>query len=818
MSRTPRDHPDPAEHGAGKALPKSVTRGLIGGVIFLLIAAIVGYAIHVSRPTGGLAGTSPGAVVVTAVRNAPGPVIPGLHHDHPLSTDQVGDVLIAELNCLACHADPEKRLSAKQAPDLADAGTRLDPVFMQRFIADPAAADPGTTMPHMLGGRSTAERESIAADITAFLVDLGQGTFQRGDRGDRGDLGAEDISDGQDLFHAIGCVACHAPRDSDGREVDADGAVTLAHVPFKYGLSSLTAFLFQPLDVRASGRMPDMTLTRAEAAAIAAWLLSTESAPPTTAASEAGSVARGRQHFIDLNCSACHTLDELPAAREARPLDGLDPQRGCLADSSASTPDFRLNDEQTRAIRAALAAPAGPIGDDARIAMTLTSFNCIACHTRDDYGGVSTARDRFFTTSEPLLGDEARIPPQLTLLGAKVRADWLQGVLFDAAVVRPYMHVRMPQYGEPNLADLPELVARADRVDPVEFPKLENDAERAHRDAGRLLVGDKGLNCVSCHSFAGKDSPGYNGIDLLISVDRLKGDWFYHFMRSPTAHRPGITMPAYWAGGVASRTDILGGDANAQIHAIWHYLSLGQSARIPDGIHAVQSRLEVADVARTYRGRSRIAGYRGIAVGFPQEINYAFNAKTGTLSGLWRGDYVTVNWSGQGAGGFNPASRATQLAQDVSFLGAIEADVPWPLRPVMTEENPVDPDPLYPRNHGYAFEGYYFDDAFVPTFMYRSGDVKIEDRSAPRVSDNTTVLVRTLEFTAPAERTVWFRALTGAIVSAAPIFEVPGLRLRVPEVRTVLRDLGADGEQELLLEIPLPQGRSTVTIHYELLN
>ena len=108
-----------------------------------------------------------------------------------------------------------------------------------------------------------------------------------------------------------------------------------------------------------------------------------------------------------------------------------------------------------------------------------------------------------------------------------------------------------------------------------------------------------------------------------------------------------------------------------------------------------------------------------------------------------------MNWSGQGAGGFNPASTSIQLAQDVSFLAEFDVDAPWPLRPVMTEENPVDPDPLYPRNHGYAFEGYYFDDAFIPTFMYRTGDVTIEDRSAPQVNDEITLLVRTLEFTGP---------------------------------------------------------------------
>ena len=109
----------------------------------------------------------------------PGPVIPGLHNDHPLSMHQVGDVLITELNCIACHADPEMRLSAKLAPDLADVGMRIDPQFMQRFIADPAAAVPGTTMPNMLAGRSADERKSVAADIAAFLIDLAPETLER---------------------------------------------------------------------------------------------------------------------------------------------------------------------------------------------------------------------------------------------------------------------------------------------------------------------------------------------------------------------------------------------------------------------------------------------------------------------------------------------------------------------------------------------------------------------------------------------------------------------------------------------------------------
>jgi len=230
MARVPSDHRDSYDHTTGAAVPKAVTVGLIG-VVILASVVILGYAVHVSRPAGGLPSTRPGPPVGTPGNAVTGPVIPGLHNDHPLSTHQVGHVLIAELNCIACHADAEMPLRAKRGPDLADAGTRIDPAFMRRFIADPAAATPGTTMPHMLAGRPAEERESVAADITAFLVDMGQGTFQRAAPG------AEDTSAGHDLFHAIGCVACHPARDTDGREVDADGTVPLGHVPSKYGLA-----------------------------------------------------------------------------------------------------------------------------------------------------------------------------------------------------------------------------------------------------------------------------------------------------------------------------------------------------------------------------------------------------------------------------------------------------------------------------------------------------------------------------------------------------------------------------------------------------
>ena len=222
----------------------------------------------------------------------------------------------------------------------------------------------------------------------------------------------------------------------------------------------------------------------------------------------------------------------------------------------------------------------------------------------------------------------------------------------------------------------------------------------------------------------------------------------------------------------------------------------------------------MTDETRTYRGRSRAAGYRGIAVGFPEGLSYAFNAHTGTLSALWKGGYVTVRWDGQGAGGFNPAARAVELAQDTSFVVLRGDDDPWPLRPHIDEENPVDPDPLYPRNVGYRFRGYAFDEEMVPTFEYQAGRVAIRDRSHP-VGGR---LRRELSFDVPEPQTLHFRALTGQIEELGEgRYLAPRVELRATASRAILRPLaGSENERELILELALPAGHSTLTIDYEL--
>ena len=776
-------------------------------------------------------------VIANSFVAAGDPALPG---NHPLTQAQAGDVLISELRCAACHSGVQRgSLPEKLAPDLSEAGARISPAYLRRYLASPSSAHPGTTMPDVLVSQPEAERDRIAEALTHFLIAQSKAVFQT--------EATEPIDrqQGKALFHSVGCVVCHGPKEAladapqkpkrNDEDDDDDPApkkktvkptaVPLGHVAAKYSAKSLSEFLFQPLRVRSSGRMPDMKLTPAESLAIAGYLIGEQPQPGKALVPEAPLVAKGKQYFQELNCAACHSLPGIAAAPLIGSLRNADLSRGCLSKTSVRSPRFQLEEAQVKAIVASLREEPTADSDKVLAAKTLTAFHCIACHTRDEFGGVHDTHNPFFAGSELKLGDDGRIPPPLTLVGAKLQPAWMKKVLFDGESVRHYMATRMPQYGTANLQHLPAVFSRLDVLKGAEMkipsPESRTESERERekllRAGGRELLGDKGLNCVACHNFNGKAALVNQGIDLPTSYQRLQPGWFNSYLRNPGAFRPRTIMPTAWPNGVAAHKTILDGNTDTQIEAIWYYLSLGTSAADPSGIRGVSTKLTVDDQAKTYRGRSRVAGFRGIAVGLPEKLSYAFNAETGTLSAIWQGDFIGVNWSGQGSGDFNPSSEPITLAQDVSFVQLADDKTPWPLMPVMTKEARTNPNPLYPKNVGYQFRGYFLGESLIPTFQYRSGTIAIEDRSVAVGSDEQRQLKRVLQFDSPTPQTVWFRALTGDILQESErVFRSGRLRLTIPPTETKLRSLSDEPKRsELLLRLQIPQGKSSLEFVYE---
>lgn len=540
------------------------------------------------------------------------PVFPAL--DLGWENFDPGERLLAELHCAACHA-PEPavaaRLQTPPAPDLRHVGARVRPEFLRVWLADPLAAKPGTTMPDVLAGLAAPARAAAVEELTHYLVSLAPES--PADNPPPG--GPLAVQQGRVLYHQIGCVSCHAPfepvaavfPEHVGAPTDPDAlrytlnrlqqtSPPLPDLAAKYRPGALADFLADPLRARPAGRMPSLNLTAAEAAALAAYLTRVTAATNAPAASapdrftpDPVKVRRGRERFAELGCAACHDLGEALSAGVTKPnapaLAALDPDRptGCLApEPGPRAPRYLLSAEQRAALRATLRGRerlCRPPEPAERVTHTLVALNCTACHSRNGLGGPPPSRADYFTSlSEADLGDEGRLPPHLSGVGGKLRADWLGQVLTNRATVRPYLAVRMPQYGPANVGELAALLRAADAPAPAP-PETAGDAA-----AGRQLVGVGGYGCIQCHRWGVYEALGSSVMDLTHMARRLEWPWFHAYLLDPAGLRPGTRMPAFWPEGRATVPGVLEGDTERQIAAIWAYLKQGLDAEPPPGL------------------------------------------------------------------------------------------------------------------------------------------------------------------------------------------------------------------------------------------
>ena len=544
------------------------------------------------------------------------PLLPALQLETPGVNP--GEVLLGELNCLACHpANPaiRARLPARPAPRLGTLGQRVRPAWIARYLQAPHREKPGTLMPDLIAGVPGTEQSDAVAALAAFLLSLTP-------PGTNSDVEPTRlaIEQGRVLYHRTGCVACHAPREPaasifpeiESGPTDADAtrfvltqleqtSVPLGDLRAKYRPGGLISFLLDPLAIRPAGRMPSLRLTEPEARAIATYLqrdtATNHAAPPPASEPAAGRlVRRGREAFASLGCAACHELGPghpaITSTLRAPPFDQLNPDApaGCLStDPGPQVPRFEFAESQRRALREVLTRPAEsakPAPAATVVLMSMAALNCRACHARDGYGGPTPSRsDYFVVTTGTDLGDEGRIPPHLSQVGNKLRPDWLREVLLGQGRVRPYMATRMPQFAPAIMEVLVTNLVKADV--PVDAPPLSGPPAR-DPETGHRLVGTNGYACVSCHTFGPYRSLGISVMDMTQLARRLRHDWFRRYLLDPPSLRPGTRMPAFWPDGKPTLPDVLDGDAARQIDAIWSYLSLGPAAPTPAGLDEAQ--------------------------------------------------------------------------------------------------------------------------------------------------------------------------------------------------------------------------------------
>jgi mono/diheme cytochrome c family protein len=779
--------------------------------------------------------------------------------EKPINRKQVtaGKTLYEQSGCAVCHGVPgDKSAPLATSVPLGDVASKYTYTSLTDFTADPLASRPSGRMPSL--NLKEVEAQSIASFLLKDVhVEVPPSLAYRYYEGDWENLpdfetlrpAATGMCEGFDVEVAArhnnyalrfeGVIEVDRPRNysfhlssDDGSKlwvddklvVDNDGihpkSRKTGRVRLTAGRHKVVVGFFQgggeeELDVefQSQGVPPGplaSILVPPEGAKLAAAAPVVPRFTPDPA-----KVEKGRNLFASIGCASCHQLKEGEKAIEpvgaAKPLAELKADSGCLAaEPPKGVPDFDLSPRQRDAIASALKTPAtNPKDDKEAISRTLLAFNCYACHVRDGVGGVEEGRDSAFATTQKEMGDEGRIPPLLTGVGAKLTETWLKKVLADGAKDRPYMLTRMPKFGEGNVGHLVKPLETVDVVEPVPVPHFDVPEKRV-KATGRFLVGSQAFNCGSCHQFKEFQAAGIQALDMTLMTKRLRRDWFHRYVVNPPAFRPGTRMPTAWPDGKSQLDTLYDGDTLKQVESVWVYLSDGPNAAVPYGLGRDPIPLVADKGAILYRNFIQGAGPRAIGVGYPEKANIAFDANDLRLALIWQGAFIDASkhWTGRGEGFQGPlGDNILALPPGPSFATLLGEDTEWP-----HEKG---------KESGNKFRGYRLVEAGKPVFQYDiHGWVHVEDFPEGISGGEAPTIRRTLDLSierTPTGLAIFaFRAATGKKIE--PLgenwFGVDGewkVRLSSDEKAFVRESSGKD---ELIVPVKFSNRRARIVVEY----
>ncbi|MFP6855141.1 MAG: c-type cytochrome, partial [Opitutales bacterium] len=460
------------------------------------------------------------------------------------------------------------------APSLVGVGSRLDEGWMTHWIQNPHKIRPSSRMPALV--------DSIedAAHISRYLAEL------KMDRPKHPTPVGNAIKGGA-LFAELGCISCHSITKENARE-DAD-RLSLLGVGAKFLPGALAGFLRAPGQHYPWTRMPDFKLLPAEAADLAAFLRDLAQLLPRVA-TISGDLVKGKELFVARNCAACHE-SPIKDTRKAPNFSTLaeNTEKGCMANAPEG-PRFGFSLTERQELTSFLRTGGKSLHQHNLQEFASRQFNelrCMACHERD---GEDSQWDSFaeevgawkYKESDPAVVEDHperahranSTPPSLTFAGEKLHREWTSSFLAGKikGKPRPWMLGRMPAF--PRRSELlAEGLARACGIS-----KQEPGAEALKEPEMMKKIGAQIANvlCLTCHGIGSRPPIAVfegQGINLLLSRQRLRKEYYLRWMLNPYRINPATIMPKFAdEEGRTGFIDILEGDAKNQFDAIWRHL------------------------------------------------------------------------------------------------------------------------------------------------------------------------------------------------------------------------------------------------------
>jgi mono/diheme cytochrome c family protein len=182
--------------------------------------------------------------------------------------------------------------------------------------------------------------------------------------------------------------------------------------------------------------------------------------------------------------------------------------------------------------------------------------------------------------------------PSLEILGGKLKPEWVAKFIAGEVGYKPraekhprgepWLEMRMPAFKSRAAFLAPGLAAQHGYP-----PQSSSEPPINHELAkiGQKLVGkDGGFSCISCHGVGKLEAMEVfesEGINLAYSYERLLPAYYRRWVRNPLSIDPQTKMPVYFDEGKSPLTEVLGGDAEKQMDAIWEYIRLGPNMPLP---------------------------------------------------------------------------------------------------------------------------------------------------------------------------------------------------------------------------------------------
>lgn len=499
---------------------------------------------------------------------------------------RLGRELFLEHRCFKCHTDtkladnsvPELKMDA---PTFDGIGARRNYDWMARWIADPKSLRPAAFMPKLLHGATAKEDAEAMAAYLASLKTGGEVKFPQADYITRqnkpaeGD-GATPHADPKPLYERLHCTGCHNPPDSTQPD---PAKLSQKRIAEKFPVGKLAEFLRVPDAHYAWTRMPSFHLNEKEAKELEDWLFAAAPKPDLKPApTDAAMIERGQKLVQSTGCLNCHASKlenqfKSPALEALQARHVTKREKAPAGDCLGATPvaEYGFTAAQREALNAFTQAGFASLSRHAPAEFAerqSRALNCTACHGQVDL-----------------------IPP-FEILGGKLKPEWAAKFIsgdiphklrYDAHPKgEPWIDARMPSFKSRGA-----LLARGLAQSHGYAPKnpVETPVDMGMVEHGRKLVGkDGGLSCVSCHAVGpmlAMEVFESEGVNLAFAADRLLPDYFRRWFRAPTSIDPQTKMPVYFDEGKSPLTDILEGDGEKQITAVWEYLKLRDKMPAP---------------------------------------------------------------------------------------------------------------------------------------------------------------------------------------------------------------------------------------------